>query len=582
MKNKFKNYPALLQEKYQKLTNIVQLYQNSYPVIKMSMNNITTLYNEKLHDIKPQIMVYGIYNAGKSSIINELLKEDRAVVNDIPTTDKITYYEWNGYKIADTPGVGAPIEHEQITNEHLKKADVVLFVMSTTGSNEKAQNYSRMKDIADTGKKIIIILNDKNGYLGKRDDIINEIKMKVRNNMKTVHIDNVDSKYCIVVVNAVRARKGRISNKPALLAKSGLAELENVILTELKNTTSFDIIRNAIYEIEQNLKEIISILNASMNNSNMEAFNRVLDTLKEQKIIIRTDVNEYIQEQAKRLSVLLPELIWQNKDSQDKITNVIQEQVTQLNIRVQKRIEEDLKNMQDVLSVDLENLVNFLEKVDLTNKVKTERNISVNINDVGNLKGVSSEYNVGDMLKTAKALLDAVNMGKKILLSDKKGVLSAILPELPTDYISKKIATTVISKIAGKAVSQAAAQVIPVIGQIITIGQILFTLLGGSDEEYRRKQAEAEARNEYERKKAEAEAQARQDLQQKCIYMADDIANEMSYVVNDIIRDVVGGIENKIKDTMKINNNDLKKKIMDIEKLNSLYNEYNIIQNELG
>ena len=45
--------------------------------------------------------------------------------------------EWNGYTLADTPGVGAPMDHEKITDENLKKADIVLFVMSTTGSTEK-------------------------------------------------------------------------------------------------------------------------------------------------------------------------------------------------------------------------------------------------------------------------------------------------------------------------------------------------------------------------------------------------------------------------------------------------------------
>ena len=97
-------------------------------------------------------MVYGIYNAGKSSIINEMIGADKAVVDDKPTTDKVTYYDFNGYRIADTPGVGAPIAHEKITQEHLKKADVVIFVMSSTGSHDKAQNYERIRDIYNSGK----------------------------------------------------------------------------------------------------------------------------------------------------------------------------------------------------------------------------------------------------------------------------------------------------------------------------------------------------------------------------------------------------------------------------------------------
>ena len=81
---------------------------------------IQKLYDTKLQAAKPEVMVYGIYNAGKSSIINELLGEDRARVSDIPTTDSVDYYDWRGYRLADTPGVGAPIAHTQITQEHLR------------------------------------------------------------------------------------------------------------------------------------------------------------------------------------------------------------------------------------------------------------------------------------------------------------------------------------------------------------------------------------------------------------------------------------------------------------------------------
>ena len=61
----------------------------------------------------------------------------------------------------------------------MKKADLVIFVMRTSGSNEKAENYARMKDIVDAGKKVIIVLNDKNGDLGQNDENIRVIKTKV-------------------------------------------------------------------------------------------------------------------------------------------------------------------------------------------------------------------------------------------------------------------------------------------------------------------------------------------------------------------------------------------------------------------
>ena len=283
MSNQLIDYKTKLNENHICLKNSVKPYMEEYGSIKEAVLRIDDLYATKLSEIKPQIMVYGIYNAGKSSIINELLGSDDARVADAPTTDSVDYYEWNGYKLADTPGVGAPIEHEYVTTEHLKKADVVIFVMSTSGSNEKAENYARMKDIVDAGKKVIIVLNDKNGDLGQNDENIRVIKTKVAENMKKIGIPDVDSKYCIIAVNAARAKKGRLENKQGMLQRSNIAELGKIVLTELKNTDNFAVIRNTIFEIEKNIEIIINNLEKCDNEEEIRCINNLLSSLRERK-----------------------------------------------------------------------------------------------------------------------------------------------------------------------------------------------------------------------------------------------------------------------------------------------------------
>ena len=159
-----KNYQAELAAKRETLRSITRPYADN-GIIDGELQSIDSLY-DKVKNAKPEIMFYGIYNAGKSSILNELLGSDQAKVDDVPTTDRIDRYEWNGYSIVDTPGVDAPIEHEKVTEEHLEHADVVLFVISAAGSHEYLENYRRLKAIAQRGKKIIIVLNDKDGNLG--------------------------------------------------------------------------------------------------------------------------------------------------------------------------------------------------------------------------------------------------------------------------------------------------------------------------------------------------------------------------------------------------------------------------------
>lgn len=295
MSNQLIDYKTKLNENHICLKNSVKPYMEEYGSIKEAVLRIDDLYATKLSEIKPQIMVYGIYNAGKSSIINELLGSDDARVADTPTTDSVDYYEWNGYKLADTPGVGAPIEHEYVTTEHLKKADVVIFVMSTSGSNEKAENYARMKDIVDAGKKVIIVLNDKNGDLGQNDENIRVIKTKVAENMKKIGIPDVDSKYCIIAVNAARAKKGRLENKQGMLQRSNIAELGKIVLTELKNTDNFAVIRNTIFEIEKNIEIIINNLEKCDNEEEIRCINNLLSSLRERKNNIRRDISDFIK-----------------------------------------------------------------------------------------------------------------------------------------------------------------------------------------------------------------------------------------------------------------------------------------------
>lgn len=159
MENILIDYRDELQQRVNEFCSLTEKYAEKKPEVMPVIQDMRLTCQDRLKDFKPRIMIYGIYNAGKSSIINELIREDKAKVQDIPTTDSVDSYEWNGYTIDDTPGVGAPMKHEEVTQAHLKRADIVLFVMSTTGANELKQNYERMKDIVDAGKKLIIVLN---------------------------------------------------------------------------------------------------------------------------------------------------------------------------------------------------------------------------------------------------------------------------------------------------------------------------------------------------------------------------------------------------------------------------------------
>jgi ribosome biogenesis GTPase A len=63
---------------------------------------------EQLRQHRPTILLYGNYNAGKSTLINLLLERTAAKVDDIPTTASIDEYEWCGIRLLDSPASMRP------------------------------------------------------------------------------------------------------------------------------------------------------------------------------------------------------------------------------------------------------------------------------------------------------------------------------------------------------------------------------------------------------------------------------------------------------------------------------------------
>ena len=92
---------------------------------------------------KPKVMVYGIYNSGKSTLINALMKQEVAEMADRPMTDQISEFDRGEYVLVDSPGIDAPIQHEMVTEEFLNKCHIILFVISSKGGFEGLYNYQK-------------------------------------------------------------------------------------------------------------------------------------------------------------------------------------------------------------------------------------------------------------------------------------------------------------------------------------------------------------------------------------------------------------------------------------------------------
>ncbi len=131
--------------------------------------------------------IVGAANVGKSSLLNRLLMEERAIVTPFPGTtrdvvDGMLHVEGVPLRIIDTAGIRVsrdPIEQEGIRRSRgcLREADLVLLVLDLSRQiGEEDLEIARM--IAAEGKRTIVVLNKVDLFYDaekKHENTINEI-----------------------------------------------------------------------------------------------------------------------------------------------------------------------------------------------------------------------------------------------------------------------------------------------------------------------------------------------------------------------------------------------------------------------
>ncbi|PID28888.1 MAG: tRNA uridine-5-carboxymethylaminomethyl(34) synthesis GTPase MnmE [Candidatus Cloacimonadota bacterium] len=241
-----------IDEKFSKLLDILNNFISSYETGK--------IYNEGI-----KVVLSGKVNAGKSSLLNRLLKENRAIVTDIEGTTRDIIEERisiRGYlvRIIDTAGLRKTddiVESEGIKRslEHIENGDIVLNIIDGSKFDP---------NLVKSGNNIINVLNkaDLNDSL----ECENSIKISCKDgrgisDLKDMIID-------IVEKNMIKPRSAILTNKRHLdivkrarqsieLARESLTFGMNneVIIPDIKmgldilgeltgETTSLDIINN--------------------------------------------------------------------------------------------------------------------------------------------------------------------------------------------------------------------------------------------------------------------------------------------------------------------------------------------------
>ena len=438
----------------------------------------------------------------------------------------------------------------------MRKADVVLFVMTNAGSFEKKENYVRMKDIVDAGKKVIIVINDKSDFLPQeRYEEMMQVQQKIYDNMMALDIDNVKERFTILFVNAKLAHKGRMVNKPLLWEKSQIAELESYILSEMKNSDDFAVIRHAIDEINKDVEAIREQLSQVDTNPEYMAIQKVLNGLHNAKIQVRKNMSDFISSQTNKLGVTLPDAIWAVKEDQAKIDQTVQQAQQNLSEKVKAHLEDQLQTVVDDLSMDWTNFVVEMQKLE-AQRIRVDEP-QVEAAQSTEIPEENTDFIKESMGAWAESKMDAetartiASEGTQLLEGMMKGVGFKIGKGGIGKYFLKKTGLGAFIK----SVPFIAQVPVPPL-EIILLGYTALKHFLGDDGAYERAKAQAERENAMAEAKAQAEEQARQALQQKCLYMVDDIKENLILWTNQVIRSHIGTYEDNLSGKMKTLMND--------------------------
>lgn len=302
-----------IENELQKIDDILEKNLKNYKLERADIS-------QKLEERNIKIMFFGAYNAGKSTLINVILKKKQAKIGDIPTTDTIDTYNWNDYKLLDTPGINAPIEHESISKEQLEKSDLIVFVIRKD-DEDASSTYKEIFDLLKKDKDIFLVFNysglDKNstgeGSVQLSIDRLNTIILSeaTKYGLNDSFLEEIN----LIPINLQTALKARLEDKDKLLEHSNYPQFEERFSLWLGSYNSEkQILKTLKSQID---KQLLSPVIEQLESSRTELDDLVdgLKLLTTQKENLKMNIDIFVQNE---ISMLLPKVInaLENDDTQ--------------------------------------------------------------------------------------------------------------------------------------------------------------------------------------------------------------------------------------------------------------------------
>jgi len=429
------------------LTSLAKEYMTEQEIEKFNFH-----IDEKLNNFEPTIMVYGTYNAGKSTLLNAIFgKEEMAKTGDAPETSEISEYTYNGYTIYDTPGINAPQEHQEVTDEHLKKCELILFVLNSDGSFEDRYIYEKISEIVQLNKPILIVVNNKNN-IEKNSLDEKQLMDKINTNLIKVGdekgIEKIESKVSICMVHAKTALKAKLKDSKLLLDSSNIIQLENEINTLLISAGHSEVVNALNIFISEFIGDVLTNIDEKIDNPEMKKTQELITYLEKMKQRAEVELKNIVIESATIVTANLLELmLGSDKNSiEAMIQKTTDEVMERINYKF-KQIHKELRNKVDEFKVDFEALIIESENIDMSDS--------------------NADVTVASISKSGN---------NKELISTTTNIIVKVIPKIP--------------------ILAPLVPLMPFIAPISLLIGVLVSLFGGSDEARRQAEAELDAKRQ--------------------------------------------------------------------------------------
>jgi len=200
------------------------------------------------------VVIAGKPNSGKSTLLNALLKEERAIVSDIPGTTRdfiedTIIIDGIGYRFIDTAGLRETSDAIEIlgirkTHEKINQAQVILLVDE---ANDTPEAINRRADYlrglaGESEKNLLILINKTDLYPEKsREDLMKRIRLKKNESLLFISAKER------IGLDELKIRLGEIVEKEKL--SSG-----DVIISNIRHYEALINVSSSLERVEEGLK----------------------------------------------------------------------------------------------------------------------------------------------------------------------------------------------------------------------------------------------------------------------------------------------------------------------------------------